>query len=875
MKPARQASQWAGRAVWAALLSIGIAACGSNESAEFDFGPPSGAEAPPTVAPRFTPPFGRWLATDAHVHTDHSSDGSALRQASSDALPGNVSVADQINQAMLAGLDFLALTDHRTYDQHWDPLWTSDQMLLIPGEEANGRPHANVFGGVDTIINGARGDAPGHRATQWGIWDAHGQGAAFQTNHANRDWTEDDGTPNIQASAVGVDVIEVWNLGEDITIQLAYAENRWNQGFLTGITASTDNHFRELWALGFGPGGVQTRVFSEARTERAILNALRAGRTVLTDGTADGAVLTLEADAAGDGIFEAIAGDALPVVPGQRTRFRVRAQRAEGMTILIYAKPGQAAGPIETFEPASANASFEFDWVASEDPQWVRAELRGRGVPRVGLGASVRDEADRRALTAPIFLLPGGVIPVPTVEVPVPEPLPLVDQARHVMGELRRFSGFPDLVVVDSETLVVAEAHSATGTDIVFRRGSAAPQRINPVEGFARFPRIAAAGQRIWVAWEDEQTGQVPRNPQIWLRGSRDGGRSWEQAIRLTNTPARAIRPSLAVQADGQPVIAWSDNARRCFDLFVQIGVEGTPVNLTPEADKTCSAGNVLDTRSPRDPAALHPAMSVLPDGALTVVWQDNRFDVNPGWTGETGFNGGLEGIDRTDPDNWEILARRHDPLTGQWSTTVRVSNNGSADPFDGTALADRHPTLASTADGTLLAAWDSKPLAAAGVNTAIVMATSIDGGLSWSVPELVALEMDALSQRPVASAAPDGGVDLVWMDTRDSDWRHRVWGLRIDGAARSDAQRFSGIANGVWPRIHQGRLVFASDRGAAVQRDVTWRVFERPLAPVTLPAPQQRRLLPRPPAVPPHIATWKAHQLRRLDPQLLHGCTH
>lgn len=134
--------------------------------------------------PKGHAPQGIWLAYDTHVHDDHSSDGSLPRQTSGQRLPGNLSVADQIGQAERMGLDYLPLTDHRTYDQHWDPQWRSEKLLLIPGEEVNGSPHAIVLGAVDTVVDGA--NPPGSAAfrhVQQSIWDAQAQNAVWSTAH--------------------------------------------------------------------------------------------------------------------------------------------------------------------------------------------------------------------------------------------------------------------------------------------------------------------------------------------------------------------------------------------------------------------------------------------------------------------------------------------------------------------------------------------------------------------------------------------------------------------------------------------------------------------------------------------------------------------
>ncbi|ULQ46013.1 CehA/McbA family metallohydrolase [Flagellatimonas centrodinii] len=811
------------------LAALLLAGCNDNSRAlPSDLGPTP----TPTASPSPTPALvGQWLTTDAHVHTDHSSDGSAFRQLSSDALPGNVSIADQIGQGLLRGLDFMALTDHRTYDQHWDPLWASHDLLLIPGEEANGSPHANIFGAVDTVLDGQDGpEGAAHKPTQQSIWDAHAQGAVWQVNHPNRDSMNEDGSANDQGSVVGANLIEVWNVAEDIELQLNYAESRWNLGYETGISASSDNHFRELWLLGFGPGTVHTHVFAANDSERGILDGLRRGRTTLSDGRPLAAFLTMEADADGDGVFEAINGDTVTAAPGQTITFRFRARRAIGQTLQVIAQPGRMLPPVAVFSPRLPDETFTWTLTMPAQPSWVRAELRGVGMGLPDDDALPRNERSRRALTSPIFLRPTGMIVTPAGERPVPADAGPADSAERIIGPDGQFTGFPDAVTLaDGTLLVVAETHDATGTDIWLRRGDADPVMLNVVAGFARFPRIAAVGDQVWVAWEDERVGQRPRQPRILLRGSLDGGRSWGAEQVLDSGPARSIRPALAVMADGRPVVAWSDNRRRCFDLYVQIGVDGTSQSLSD--DKACTPGTLVDTRSSRDPASLHPALAVQANGTVTVVFQDNRFDPNPGWTGETGFNGGFEGVDRTDPDNWEILARSRDPATGAWSAPVRVSANGSNDPFDETARADRHPALAVAADGiTLMAVWDAKPLRSAGVNSEVHASHSTDGGLSWSAPAAVDDSVSAMQQRPAVGPA-GAGFAVAWMDNRDADWRHRIWARQWQPETgwAMDRRRLSGPGNAGWPRLAGSRLLWTSDRGASAgQRDPTWQVWQR-----------------------------------------------
>ncbi|NSC20793.1 PHP domain-containing protein [Streptomyces albus subsp. chlorinus] len=110
--------------------------------------PPPEDLPPPPVAPRErrsrravpAADGARWLAGDLHAHTVHSD--------------GSLTVDELARCAALAGLDFLAVTDHNTVSHH--PLLPAagarQDVLLLPGQEVTtDLGHANVFGDTGWI----------------------------------------------------------------------------------------------------------------------------------------------------------------------------------------------------------------------------------------------------------------------------------------------------------------------------------------------------------------------------------------------------------------------------------------------------------------------------------------------------------------------------------------------------------------------------------------------------------------------------------------------------------------------------------------------------------------------------------------------------
>ncbi|MCU1591459.1 MAG: hypothetical protein JWP11_2715 [Frankiales bacterium] len=743
---------------------------------------------------------GFWLAGDTHVHCDHSSDGSFIRQVVSQQGPGNLSVADQIGEGERIGLQWMPLTDHRTYDQHWDPQWTSSKLLLIPGEEANGSPHATCLGAVDVVVDGANPPgSPSHRHVQQSIWESQAQDASWGIAHPDDTRIEND-------SVVGASTIETWNRASLPDVEIDYAESRWNKGFRYGVAGACDCHFKELWPIA-GPGMPTTWVLSGALSERAILDALRGGRTTLSSSPV-GAFVTLEADADGDGVFEAVGGDEVAVPVGRSITLRVRAQRAPGMQLLVYEAPGRAATPLLDVTVTGIDETHTLTVNTPSGTHWWRAEIRGYGTPP-GLTtdpqADIPKQPDQlQAMTSPLFATSGALaVPQPTIALP-----PLVGDASGAVVVSGDWNGFPDVAVAATGPQVVSELHRA-GLTYVEHHGPTGTRKVFG-NGKSRFPKVVAAGNDVWLTYQEEHN-QLPHTPQIYLAHSADGGRTWGSERLLSDGQGRQERPAIGLLPDGRPVVAWQAATGSAVEILVWAPGDTAPTVLS-NTGKVITPPNPADTRSARYPASLFPDIAVLAD-AVVVSWQDNRNDPDPGWTGHL-TPPGTTAVAGTDPDAWEpmVSVRRLDATT--WSAPIRVAPAANR--------ADCHPALGATPDGTLVCAWDSRPLSSSGVSPAIQAATSTDLGLTWSTPVAVDPAPSYFSQRPRLAADPDGRLRMVWYDARGTDWR---WAVRSAVLAESGWQPEGEVLRGgncTWPALNAGVVVAATDRNAQSQRDRT-----------------------------------------------------
>jgi hypothetical protein len=758
---------------------------------------------------------GTWLAGDTHVHDDHSSDGSFVRQIVSQQGPGTLSVGEQIGEGERTGLHWMPLTDHRTYDQHWDPQWTSSKLLLIPGEEANGAPHATCLGAVDVVVDGANPAGPPFRHVQQSIWDAQAQGASWGIAHpAEPVKIEND-------CVIGAHTVETWNRASAADNEVDWAENAWNKGFRFGAAGACDCHFKELWGVA-GPGMPTTWVLAKIQTERAVLDALRAGRTTLSSSPV-GAFVTLEADADGDGVYEGVGGDEL-VVTGPSVKVRIRVQRAPGMTLFLYESPGRTAVPLLKVVVTSVDETHVVDVPMHGQTHWWRAEVRGYGAPSgftTDWAANVPKQADQlQAMTSPIFATTGApAVPQPATALP-----PLWGAPSGDVVDLggSDWHGFPDVARSVAGAHVVAEEHASGATSVVYV--NPAGGSIVIATGGARMPKVAAAGDDVWVAYQHEAS-QLPRNPQVYLRRSTDGGRTFGAPQRLSDGNGRQERPALALLPDGRPVVAWQAATGSAVEVLVWISGAGAPA-IVSLPGKVITPPNATDSRSAHYPASLFPDLAVLPE-AVVVSWQDNRNDPDPLWTGHfvpartaTDFpqdndpTGELPDLSEpaTDPDTWEPMVSVRRLAGSTWSAPIRVAPRPDR--------AQCHPALGAAADGTLVCAWDTRLLNSSGTSPVITAATSSDGGLTWAAAVSVDEAAAFFSQRPRLAADPDGTLRMVWYDARNVDWRWAVRSAVLSGGAWQTQGDVIRGSNCTWPAVDQGVVVAATDRASQSQRD-------------------------------------------------------
>lgn len=315
-----------------------------------------------------------WLAGDLHVHTCFSHDAWCPQgddnTGADEFYTLSLGVSERFAQAAVAGLDYLAITDHDDVRSASDPGFGTSGVIGVPGYEASFDGHAQMLGAEVRYDAGAESAAEVAAAAE----ALRADGGTFQVNHpgyrAERRFAGCDDVGALDwgyGYDVRPDTIEVWNPTSPTQTALTWWECWLGRGERIGATGGSDSHYG--WtAPVHGPGTPTTWVLADSRDRAGVLAAVREGRTSVSRRTplTGGGPLLLEADGDGDGSFESVIGDEVPA--GSRLRVRMEGLpgagfvrvRANGRTLMDDAPlvPGR---PVELHAPS--------------EPGWVHAAL--------------------------------------------------------------------------------------------------------------------------------------------------------------------------------------------------------------------------------------------------------------------------------------------------------------------------------------------------------------------------------------------------------------------------------------------------------------------------------------------------------------------
>jgi predicted metal-dependent phosphoesterase TrpH len=348
-------------------------------------------------------PRGEWLAGDFHVHTTWSHDvwdgtttddnTTAVDTASPDQSDGYTlgwTPAEQIRNAELRGLHFVALTDHNRIKSAFDPGWVSDSLVLVPGyEHSLAAGHAGVFVAdrdalAELFTHLAGGDMQQLDFKESGGLQAfadfiHQAGGVAVINHpAAPAWKGD------IAASQPFDAVEVWNtswLSRTNTTRIVEANNHlatrfWQGNFLGGakrkaVTGGSDNHWRSTTAIQ-GVGQPTTWVYAASRSAQAVLEGVQAGRTFVSaqPPAFGGPRLLLNASE------DWRNGRTTPVIPGGTVRalgpvaVTVRVEQGTGNRLRLI-----STGQVVADEPIVSPVASRVFRVVLPEGGWLRAEL--------------------------------------------------------------------------------------------------------------------------------------------------------------------------------------------------------------------------------------------------------------------------------------------------------------------------------------------------------------------------------------------------------------------------------------------------------------------------------------------------------------------
>jgi len=212
-----------------------------------------------------------------------------------------------------------------------------------------------------------------------------------------------------------------------------------------------------------------------------------------------------------------------------------------------------------------------------------------------------------------------------------------------------------------------------------------ASKRLTYNSGSSKDPAIVRSGATVCVVWSDD----TPGNYEIYFRKSIDGGETWQAAHRLTSNSGASTYPAIA--ANGEKIyVVWVDNTSGNNDIFFRKSTDG---GATWNAAKqlTTSASDSHHPRIALNGSNIYATWCDDVTGNYEIYFR-RSLDSGASWqtskniTNNAGSSGSPDiavrgdsvflAWDDTDPGNYEIYFCRSDNGGVSWQASQRLMYN-------------------------------------------------------------------------------------------------------------------------------------------------------------------------------------------------------
>ncbi len=245
--------------------------------------------------------------------------------------------------------------------------------------------------------------------------------------------------------------------------------------------------------------------------------------------------------------------------------------------------------------------------------------------------------------------------------------------------------------------------------------------RLTNSTGASECQSVLVSGSNVHVIWGDFRDG----NGEIYYKRSSNGGLNWENDVRLTNDGNASLHPSAAVSGS-DIVVVWDDTRAGNYEIYFK---RSTDNGTTWEADTRLTNNTAISDI---------PCISMV--GSLVmVVWRDNR-DGN---------------------SNEKVYYKRSTDKGLTWGSDSRISSD---------TMTQYYPSIA-IAGNNVHVVWEDYRVSGGG-NGEIFYKRSTDGGINWGTDIRLTSEFGE-SLRPTLSLSgslTSPNVHVVWTDERNSN---------------------------------------------------------------------------------------------------------